>query len=523
MRDICIADCETDPFKYGRVPKPFLWGYYDGSMFVPFWGKNCTTRFVNYVKQKTIILFAHNGGKFDWHFVFKHFDPFTKVIIITGRIALFRIGNCELRDSFSILPFALEKYKKVDIDYAKFETDQRDKYKKEIIEYLRYDCKYLYELVNKFRETLGINLTIACTALKHWRKISKQKSPTTTSYFYDYLKPYYYGGRVECFEKGIIKKPFYYIDINSAYPFAMLSDHPYGDKFNVDNKLPKKTEDIKRCFVHIKAKSLGAFPYRTKHGLQFPCDNKVRDYFITGHELIAAKEANAVKIKKVVEVCTFYETVSFADFVNKFYSLKLQAKNDDRKDVYLFCKYLLNSLYGKFAADYRNYFEYQVIEKKYIQAAAQDGWIFNSILGDLALVQKPAEAGKFNFYNIAVSISITGAVRANLFRALKQVENPLYCDTDSIACRDIRNLNISKNLGQWSIVAKCTGGAIAGKKLYAFRKTDRKYITASKGVSLTARQIYRVAAGNIVKYEPISPTFSVQKPPCFTPRNVRMT
>lgn len=523
MRNICVADCETDPFKFERVPKPFLWGFYDGSTYATFWGKNCTVRFVNFVKQKNVILFAHNAGKFDWHFIFKYMEPFSKVIIITGRIALFKIGNCELRDSYIILPFALQEYKKVKIDYSKFETENRLQYKNEIISYLRYDLLYLYDLVNKFKDMLGLNLTIACTAMRNWRKISHEKTPHTTEFYYDYLKPYYFGGRVECFERGIIERPFYYIDINSAYPYAMLSNHPYGDKFFIDNKLPKKVSEIQRSFIHIKATSKGAFPLRTKTGLQFPCDNKVRDYFVTGWELIAAKKANAVKIHKIVETCTFFETISFADFVNKFYSLKLQSKKDDRKDVYLFCKYLLNSLYGKFAADYRNYYEYQLIEQKYISAASRDGWIFNSLLGELALVQKPANPNRFNFYNIAVSISITGFVRAYLFNALQQVKKPLYCDTDSIACENIRKLRIGSELGQWDIVAQCIGGAIAGKKLYAFRTSGKKFITASKGVRLSAQQIYKIAKGDLVKFEPIAPTFSVHRPPEFITRNIRMT
>ena len=32
-RKLIAIDCETDPFKAGRVPEPFIWGMYDGNEF----------------------------------------------------------------------------------------------------------------------------------------------------------------------------------------------------------------------------------------------------------------------------------------------------------------------------------------------------------------------------------------------------------------------------------------------------------------------------------------------------------
>ncbi len=59
-------------------------------------------------------------------------------------------------------------------------------------------------------------------------KICSVKAPKTTENYYDALKPFYYGGRVECFKKGIIEEKFSVIDITSAYPYAMIFKHPIG-------------------------------------------------------------------------------------------------------------------------------------------------------------------------------------------------------------------------------------------------------------------------------------------------------
>lgn len=109
MRPIWTADCETDPFKRGRIPKPFLWGVYDGTACHLF---ERTEDFINFVQDKKVILYAHNGGKFDWHFILDYLEPFTPINIINGRIAKFKIGVCEFRDSYNILPIPLAAYQK---------------------------------------------------------------------------------------------------------------------------------------------------------------------------------------------------------------------------------------------------------------------------------------------------------------------------------------------------------------------------------------------------------------------------
>ena len=59
MKEIWVTDSETDPFKAGRVPKPFIWGCYNGSEYHTF---TDTDAMVDFFAEKEVIVYAHNGG-----------------------------------------------------------------------------------------------------------------------------------------------------------------------------------------------------------------------------------------------------------------------------------------------------------------------------------------------------------------------------------------------------------------------------------------------------------------------------
>ena len=134
---IAVADCETDPFNGTTDIKPFIWGFFDGESFKTF---DDTDSFVDFIRGFSGVCFAHNGGKFDWHFILDKLDKRRKVHITNGRIARARIGKCAIRDSWSILPIPLGAYQKDSIEYWKFTAEHRGKYIDEITEYLRGDC-----------------------------------------------------------------------------------------------------------------------------------------------------------------------------------------------------------------------------------------------------------------------------------------------------------------------------------------------------------------------------------------------
>lgn len=551
-RLIAVGDCETDPFKWMRVPRPFLWGFYDGLRYCSF---RRTEDFIEHIKGQKIILYAHNGGKFDWHFVLPYINPYQDLMIINGRIARAHIGLCEVRDSYNILPVPLAAYKKDEIDYSIFEESVRDKPEnwKRITDYLRSDCVYLHELITGFVQRFGLQITQASAAMNQWKKLSTSKVPQTTKEFYDTLSPFYYGGRVECFESGIVNTKFSGYDINSAYPEAMQHSHPYSAEFVRENRYVPGAD-----FYKVRCVSKGAFPYRGEGdpsefaGLRFPRDNQLREYFVTGWEYAAALETKTVHSVMVLESIAFLDHITFGDYIDHFYQMRVEAKAHKDDAGSLFAKLLMNSLYGKFAANPQNYRNYMCVPLDLIGGLHEMGWDFAGELGPWGLAEAPLDDSQQRYYNVATGASITGFVRAKLLRGLMSSSAPLYCDTDFIAVRQKGAfVELGEKLGQWKFEGTFDRAGIAGKKLYVFRGApdgrgmrecdycnehfDRHYKHASKGARLSHKELWEVAQGKTVVWNNIVPTFSASqrsyvvnaktglKEPPFISRRIRYT
>ena len=533
-RPFWTLDCETDPFKAGRVPQPFLWGLYTGESYHEFaTGREAA----DFCREQSVIVYAHNGGKFDYHYLRDEINSDELIMVINQRLAKFKIGVCEFRDSVNLIPARLADFQKEKIDYAIFEPGERDKpeNRRAISDYLRSDCVNLYHVLEDYFALYSGGLTQAGAAMKFWQQQSGLKAPRSHAGEYAAYRHYYYGGRVECFRRGHVREDFNVVDINSAYPYAMLSRHPFGTRGSRLATLPDRIEEWNACLISIRGTSRGALPYRADDGsLEFPDDAIVRDYHVTGHELRAAVETDTIKIHDVTDVHHFSPTVDFREYVDHFYKIRLKAKSRGDKVQDIFAKIFLNALYGKFASQPTKYAEYVIAsESKFKHWLAEGYERYDAWGATRYLMRRPLPEHKHRYYNIATAASITGYVRAHLWRSLQRCQGLIYCDTDSIAARDTSALDIGPALGQWKLEMECDQFAVAGKKLYAYHArnpspemiaTGRDWKTASKGVILSAAEIVRVARGAEIAYQPEIPTYSVLRPePVFIPRLVKRT
>lgn len=526
-KEVWAADCETDPAKFGRIPKPFVWACYNGSEYHRF---DTTREFLDFITQRDCIVYAHNGGKFDWHYIIDEMEPFTQIMVIGSRLAKFKIGRAEFRDSFNIMPMPLSAGgNKLEIDYSILEVENRDKPEcRRIIEdRVRTDCMYLYAMLEKFFEEFGTHLTVSGASMDAWHRISEIEKPRTDSSFYETFAPYYFGGRVEVFQPGIIEQPFVIIDKNSAYPHAMLSLHPWGTIPHESLSLPNSRAGIQRAFITLRAAAHGALPFTDDRSgsLTFPNDSIERTFNCTGWEYLAALETGCLFEHDIIKVVSLPESIEFRSYMGHFYKMKTEAKAANDAARYEFSKRFLCSLYGKFGANPENYREYEIVEPRHIEAAcASDGYFYNCELGKWALLSRPLLEERQHFYNVATAASITGYVRADHWRAIRAVRLPLYGDTDSLHCIDTGNLPLhATELGAWKVEARCTFGAFGGKKLYACLTDDGKWKTASKGVKLTADQIVRIARGETIEFEPEFPSYSLKTGIRFQRRKIRRT
>ena len=550
-KEIWVADSETDPFDYDVIPAPFIWGLYNGNEYFEFTDTNA---FVDFVSVREIIVYAHNGGKFDWHFLSKRFEPDNPILVIGGRLSRFTIGHCEFRDSINIYPKPLSAFQKDEFDYEKMEKEVRHLYMDEIKTYLRSDCEYLFLLVKKFIDMYGLHITQASAAMKYWQfklPSGHNKIPRSDSTFYDTFSRFYFGGRVQCFEQGDIKVNALSIDINSAYATAMIEKHPYGIIFaHNDGKPRSKSNKWGPMFFDIECVAHGAFCYRGTNGtLYYPDDKIARIYHVTGWELLAAIETDTIAKLKILSHYEFIELKSFKEYINHFWNerkkikeqiieFNKQGKEKEARDLEHdsdFLKRMMNALYGKFAANPDRYKEHFLVPKKEFydtfintELADTDSW---HEFREWIIVSRVQDNTKKKYFNLATAASITGFVRAKLWRAICECDRPLYCDTDSITAIGFgKSVKIGTELGEWGIEHKYDRVIICGKKLYAFRKRgklkrgEKRWKLASKGVRLKEKDLIRIAAGRVVVYKSKAPTFSVAKSePTFMSRKIKAT
>lgn len=538
-RKLCIFDTETDPFAEGRVVAPFACGFLEveSGLYWDFWGDDCIDQFFAFLADNyepgELLIYAHNGGNFDFYFCTDHFDEGMKPFIINGRLVSVTMKGQEFRDSYACLPFALSEYQKTEIDYAKFERPARERHKAEILAYQKDDCLFLADLMSGWLDMFGNKLTIASAALPLLRSFHGFEN--MTEFIDEQIRPYYFGGRCQAFDVGELSGNWKIYDVNSMYPHVMATvEHPISSTPFYETKITKRTH-----FAHIRAWSDGALPIRNDTGgLSFPVG--INDFFACIHEINAGLETGTLKILKVYSSIYFKQKSTFDKFVYTLYDLRQKAGEAGDFVRKLLYKYGLNSPYGKFAQDPRNYENWlfdpadiptpKFCAECYSRAKNKEarqpcelcdgkshspyGWYLHTVRGDKHIYAKPSRASSSSgFYNVATAASITSAARAVLLRGIAAAKRPIYCDTDSLICEALEGVELDdKKLGAWKLEASGDVACIAGKKLYAVFDNGEEIKKASKGVKLTGEEIARVCRGDVVEYANPVPKFSMFKP-----------
>lgn len=553
---VCVVDTETPPFAYESVIPilPFTLGFFDGVAYFDFWGADCVAQFFAFLAEmyagEELLIYAHNGGGFDFFFFMAYVDANKEPVIIRGRLTKMWFQGQEFRDSYKIIPTSLASYQKEEFDYAKNLPEVRENHKQEILKYQRSDCMYLFDLVDAYQKTFGDALTIGGTAIKvlsefhPWDKISAGQDGR--------LRPYYFGGRNQCFETGIKRGRFKVYDVNSMYPHVMRSfQHPVGNKYDHH----KRVREGKTCFIHFEGLNRGALPVRKDDGgLSFLATSG--KFYTSIHEFNAGLETGTITVKRIIHTVECNRFTDFKEFIDTYYDLRLSAKELQDLIYDLFYKLLMNNSYGKFAQDPSTYKDYAFTFGDPPESGAlatedkPNGWRVNSTFDigawSVSVWERPAKATFHGYKNVGTAASITGGSRAEIMRGLASATRPVYCDTDSIICEGLgADLN-EKRLGAWKLEAECEAIAIAGKKMYAcltsdygyakskFKKSEPEKVilhgvdywcvkSASKGVRLSANEIVAVARGGTIEYANPVPHFKIDGSQDYVSRKIKRT
>lgn len=520
-------DLETDPFLFGRVPHPFAAGFLSEKHgYHQTWGDNCVAEMMEHIESldEPHRIYVHNGGGFDFWFMQ---DWITNPIFFINR----RIAKCgfmdrhELRDSYKMIPIPLGKFNKTDIDYSLMEEGVRNKpkIKKQIQSYLYDDCRFLMDMVNSFIKKYGEHLTIGSAAIKHLKKLHPNNHES--EWFDAMYRPYYMGGRNQCFKRGHIKGPIKMYDVNSMYPYVMgAMDHPHGNSYMARRKIPD-TDNV--YFARIVAESKGALPIKQLNkaghvqGLSFP--HGEFEFMACSHEIQAGLELGLLKIKRVIDVREFHKSQRFDRYINHHAAEKIAAEEAGNKGEREFSKLFMNNGYGKFGQDPTNYQDCEIFDN--MADLIDAGYKPAETFGDRFVGAKPADIKAYSFNNVSIASSITSASRAQLLRGIHSAVNPIYCDTDSIVCESLDADLHATRLGAWKHEADFDDFFVAGKKMYAGRHNGEWIKKASKGVNLSHDNIMALALDPALAIDVAipAPTLRFARDAKFISRKIRAT
>jgi hypothetical protein len=514
---IGALDFETDPFRKGYAVEPFAWGVlYEDGTYYDGWGDDCVESLADHLRDcDPCLLYAHNGGRFDFLFMSKFLDQ--DATIFDGRIVRCKSGNAELRDSYLILPHALSEIGvKLFTDYRKFARGKRELHKKSIMKYLKQDCQTLLDQVLTYRSRFGDSLTVASSSTKLLNKIHKEnygRAIARLSLNEDaYFRKFYFAGRNETFELGILNDNWKMFDVRSMFPAVMRDEkHPTGAEYLTGTDLNEQTD-----LIHFRGYSRGALPVRTPNGgVEFPTGTS--DFFVSGYELRKALALGQVSIQRVYNAIEFTRRERFREFVDTVGEERMVAIRNGHQADAGNLKQALVRAYGKQAINLDKLSSWKIlpplseIEPALVKELEEEGWQ-PSVPGDRAsfwcrpagLIEKLRAVR-----HVALAASITGAARARLMDALSLCDRPIYCDTDGIICREL-HLPVGEEIGQWRLIDQGIEAAIAAKKCYVLSDEAGARRWASKGNDLAPADIKRLAEGAVIKWHASKPTFSIR-------------
>lgn len=539
MKPYATSDFETDPFRAGRIPQVFAAGFHDGTRTALFWGNDCLKQWWAMAQKFDGLIYFHNGGQFDFHYLFVHLPMADCKIQIQGEriVKIETPYGCELRDSFAIVPRSLAAWEKAEISYRVFEPELREANKDKIMRYLGSDLINSREMLTAFfQRHPRQNLTLAGATFSALRKATPLQIPSTGKWFDEQHRPYLFGGRCQFYALGQIQCPVHVLDINSAYPAAMLRPHWSGKYSTIYGRPP--AANMEQSLLDVTCQAAGCFPLRIGTEVLFP-HGKNR-FLVTGWEFVAAQELGLVSDVTFHSIETPDETQSFGEFVEPLYRSKQQAPTEEEK---FFAKLELNALWGKFGIQPERQ---QVIQITKYGKLLRAPWRlrYDDLDRGLTVWSRPAHTGRtkeealaagdqpdpiLRYNNVATAASISGQVRAVLLRGLAQSVSPLYCDTDSLFVNDdaLEMFERGTGLGQWRHDFTFEKLWIGGKKLYVGwgydpAITPRKYEwkTASKNIRLSAGKLRQICSGRSVRQVQAAPTFSLFNAPTFTGRRI---
>lgn len=473
-------------------------------------------------KKSKVYVFAHNQG-FDLRVldIFSIVDKLgfkSKPPIINDMVFLWDIRK-ESRtitfiDTANLGVRSVEKlgldmgFDKLTIDFDKASDEELRTYCIRDVDILE---KFVLEYIHiiKSNDLGSFKVTIASQALTTFRtKFYDETIHINNSYGVIKLeRDSYYGGRTECFYIGSpAKSNYYYVDVNSMYPYAM-SNHDLPIKciryihYPNMSDLTNLIEDYYIIADVTLDTNTNAYPYRYKPSnkdynalnlddieqydlgktpkLLFPI-GKFRTTLHHNELLLALSDGDIIDVHRI---SVYIKGQPFNEYIEFFYNLKKQATIDNNPTWRTIAKLYLNSLYGKFGQIQSHRLDIEPFINTPIHRARKyseltEDW--TTILHWYGIAIEEYRKGETPFSLASISGAITSIARLWLYELISSanIKNVFYMDTDSLIVNQEGYDNLTEYmdetmLGMLSLENSATRIIIRSNKDYRFGNIKR--------------------------------------------------
>lgn len=307
----------------------------------------------------------------------------------------------------------------------------------------------------------------------------------------------YFGGRVECFFIGRKREgEFYYLDINSFYPYVMRNfEFPTKLVFYDDDCSLKNLERLLISGSTIaKVNLFSPEPaYATKYNFRTIFPIGTFDAYLCTEGL--RRELESGNIRDIYEVAHYESAFIFRDYVDYFWALKSKYQREKKTSWEFICKMFLNSLYGKFG---------QANDEVLWERECDPGEFYREVIFHLetgettvitrfAGMEREVRLAASEAMNSFVGICshVTEYARLLLWDYIKKCgrDNVYYCDTDSLIVNidglaRIKEFIREGELGSFRIIEEADSFTIRGAKDYTFGSRSK-----TKGIRADAQML----------------------------------
>lgn len=449
---------------------------------------------------------------------------------IEGTKFILRLKNdtkiIEILDTMNYIPMSLKEIGK-SIGLPKKEIDFNICTKEELKEYCKNDVEIIFlfiKLLIEFLEKYNLSKlksTVGSLSLNIFRHkfYNKEKNPIYIHNWESAIeleKMSYKGGITDCFKIGNYKEKLFKLDVNSMYPYIMKDNfYPikllyYSDDKTKIKKLLYKYLDSKLLIARVRIFLPPEYAYIL---VKAKIKNENKSIFLSGSyetDLTTPELKFVIKYGKILEViklAIYEKSIIFKDFVTFFYDKRIEFSKNGNEAYKLFCKYILNNLYGKFGQRVQKYTEFENKEDfKFESREIIDGILderYKEVkLGNKIFEIRNTDEKSFDSF-IAIASYVTAYARMYLIEMILQAKriNLYYVDTDCLIVNkkgydNLKDYINEKELGKLKLEETSINSTFYRPKYYLFNEKEK-----CKGMKKSAKILFEDNNNMIIEQE----------------------